>query len=328
VRALVTGINGFAGSHLACGLAEAGHEIFGLDATDRHPSILPPDITIGLADFSDPGAPLASYLSDFKPDTVFHLAGFSSPSLSRKEVLNCLKWNIIGTTAFLEAAAESVPAARIVVVTTAHFHDPASDGSITEESSMRALEPYSISKVCISNLCRFYNSQRNLKIIEARPTNHYGPGQQPGFVIPDFAKQVAEIAAGKAQPPIRVGNLDAARDFLYVADVVDAYIALAEKGKPGEAYCIGSGRPVQVSEILDILIDISGKSMDVEVDAGKLRPNEVPVVNVNSGKLRQDTGWQPATPLREGLKRTLDYWRACPKQFGSNLISLFFPPGT
>lgn len=328
MRALVTGINGFAGSHLACALAAAGHEVFGLDGTDKFNPILPRDIEIGIADFSAPNAPLASYLADFKTDTIFHLAGFSSPSLSRKETLNCLKWNIIGTAAFLEAAAESVPDARIVVVTTSHFHLPGPDGTITEESTMQGSEPYSISKICVSNLCRFYHSQRNLKIIEARPTNHYGPGQQPGFVIPDFAKQVAEITVGKAKSPIRVGNLDAARDFLYVADVADAYMALGEKGRPGEAYCIGSGQPVQISEILDMLIDISGKEMKVEVDTGKLRPNEVPVVKVTSEKLEKDTGWRPKIPLREGLKHTLEYWQSDPKPFGSGLIDLFLPPET
>jgi GDP-4-dehydro-6-deoxy-D-mannose reductase len=309
VRAFVTGINGFAGAHLASVLAAAGHDVRGISNRPEYRGTLPPDVPVYLADICD-RASLDPYLTEYQPELVCHLAGFASPGGSRLKVADCLSVNVLGTDNVFEAVASSVPGATVIAVTTAHFHAAAQGGLVTEESPMEARGPYTISKICAHHLCGFYHAQRGLKVIEARPTNHYGPGQQPGFVVADFAKQVAQIQAGLAEPPVRVGNLDVARDFLYVEDVARAYLALAQKGVPGEAYCIGSGQPVRIREILDMLIELSGMDIAVEVDAAKVRPDEVPVVTVSSGKILRDTGWQPTVELREGLALTLDYWRS------------------
>ena len=306
MRAFITGINGFAGSHLALSLAGAGWEIVGVSEKPEYRGLLPQDTPVYLADVCDTAA-LETNIREFAPTHIFHLAGFASPRLARTSPLKCLRVNAEGTASLLEASYAAAPDAKIVVATTSHLHVPGADGSVDENSPFQADNPYSISKLCASHFCRFY-SRKGLHVVEARPANHYGPGQQKGFVVADFASQVAAIMLGQAEPPIRVGNLDVSRDFLYVGDVARAYMSLAEKGKSGEAYSIGSGSPVLIREILDTLVELSGKEMVVESDEGKVRPGEHLSVSVSPGKIMRDTGWRPEISLRDGLSKTLDYW--------------------
>jgi GDP-4-dehydro-6-deoxy-D-mannose reductase len=289
-----------------------GYEVRGISNRPEYRGTLPPEVSVYLADIGD-RASLEPYLAEYRPEVVFHLAGFASPSQARQgtgRAAECLLVNALGTANLLEAVAAAVPRARVVAVTTTHIHSPAQEGTVTEESPMEGRDPYTISKICAHQFCKFYHRERGLNVIEARPTNHYGPGQQPDFVVADFARQAAEISLGRAGPLVRVGNLDVARDFLYVTDVAQAYLALAQKGVPGEAYCVGSDRPVRIREILEILLDLLGKDVKVEVDPNKMRAADVPVLAVKSDKLMRLTGWQPSTPLRQGLEHTLAYWRS------------------
>lgn len=307
MRAFITGINGFAGSHLASLAIEAGWAVQGVSERPEYRGMLPAEAPVFLADVRDRSS-LETYLAEFRPGVVFHLAGFASPGLSRLKPAECLSVNVLGTANILEAVVNAVPEALVIVVTTAHFHVPAADGRVDENSPMEARDPYTASKICAYHLCRYYYAERGLKIIEARPSNHFGPGQQTGYVIADFAGQIAGIAAGLADGPVRVGNLDVARDLLYVEDVARAYIALAEGGVPGEAYCVSSGRPAPIREILDTLIELSGCKIEIEIDPERVREGEQPVVSVSSEKIQHHTGWRPETSLRDGLARTLDYW--------------------
>ncbi len=308
MRAFVTGINGFAGAHLASALLDSGHEVLGVSEKPEERSLLPPEVPVYLTDVCDRSS-IESHLSEYRPDVIFHLAGFASPSESRFKPERCFSVNVLGTANLLESVAQTVPATRVIVTTTAHFHGVPENGIIDEGSLFEAKEPYSISKICAHYLCGYYHSGRGLNVVEVRPTNHYGPGQNPGFVVTDFARQVARIEAGMQDPAVRVGNLDVARDFLYVADVARAYIALAGEGRAGEAYCVGSGRAVRVGEVLETLIELSGREIEVGIDPGLLRKNEISSISVSSEKIRRDTNWEPATELRAGLELTLDYWR-------------------
>jgi GDP-4-dehydro-6-deoxy-D-mannose reductase len=308
VRAFITGVNGFAGAHLASALLNAGHDVLGISEKPQERSILPSDVPVLEADVCDQSS-VESRLADYEPDIVFHLAGFASPSESRPKSEQCFSVNVLGTANLLEAVARTVPGSRIVVATSAHFHRASDDGRIDEDSLFEAKEPYSTSKICAHYLCAYYHSGRGLDVVEARPTNHYGPGQKQGFVVADFASQVARIEAGARRGSVRVGNLDVFRDFLYAGDVAQAYMALAENGRTGQSYCVGSGRAVRVGDILEALADISGCEVEIEVDPGLVRKSETPRISVNSEKLHRDTGWQPATELNKGLELTLDYWR-------------------
>lgn len=308
MRAFITGINGFAGSHLAAALVNAGHEVWGVSERPEYRGMLPESVPVYLADIRSADS-LAQYIAEYEPTHIFHLAGFASPRKSRSEVADCLSINVLGCNNLLEAAAEKAPGARIVAVTSAHIHLPDKQGNVTEKSELDTGSPYAISKVCASHLCRYYYQQRGISVMEARPTNHFGPGQGEGFVVADFASQAARIACGIAEPPIRVGNLDVARDFLYVDDVAQAYIKIAETGVAGEAYCIGSGQPVKISEILEMLVDFSGTEARIETSQDLARPGEAPVISISSAKLNKDTGWKPQTTMEEGLSKTFDCWK-------------------
>jgi GDP-4-dehydro-6-deoxy-D-mannose reductase len=146
-------------------------------------------------------------------------------------------------------------------------------------------------------------------VLRVRAFNHFGPWQPPAFVIASFARQIALIEAGRAEPVVRVGNLEARRDFLAVQDVVRAYLALAEHGRAGGAYNVGSGVATAIGEILDSLIALAAVPIRVEIDQTLLRPLDVPIVHADTSRLRQDTGWAPALSVPAALAATLDYWR-------------------
>ena len=154
-----------------------------------------------------------------------------------------------------------------------------------------------------------YTISYKMPLIRVRPFNHIGIRQKTGFVVADFAKQIADIEKGKAQPIIKVGNLEAKRDFTDVRDMVKAYPLLLEKGQAGDVYNIGYGIAHKIQEILDILLSLSSVKITIEVDQTKLRPSDVPEIFCDNTKLTQATGWKPEFSLEQTLKEILDYWR-------------------
>jgi GDP-4-dehydro-6-deoxy-D-mannose reductase len=142
-----------------------------------------------------------------------------------------------------------------------------------------------------------------------RAFNHIGPRQSPFFVASSFAKQVAKIEAGLAAPTMRVGNLEARRDFTDVIDVMRAYALLVEQGDPGEAYNVGTGQAYSIQYLLEVLLDYSNVKIKIEQDPARMRPSDVPILYADNSKLRAKTGWAPTCTFKESLQRVLDYWR-------------------
>jgi GDP-4-dehydro-6-deoxy-D-mannose reductase len=149
-----------------------------------------------------------------------------------------------------------------------------------------------------------------LPVVEARPFNHIGPRQSLGFVVPDFASQLAAISHRQQEPVISVGNLQAQRDFTDVRDVAAAYVALAEKGQPGETYLICSGQPVAIEELLRQLIDLAGLEIEVVHDPARMRPSDVPCLYGSFARIEAHTGWRPRIPVRKSLADVLAEWLA------------------
>jgi GDP-4-dehydro-6-deoxy-D-mannose reductase len=174
---------------------------------------------------------------------------------------------------------------------------------------LEPINPYGVSKVVQDLLARQYHLSHGIDVIRARSFNHVGPRQSPLFVAANFARQVAEAEAGLREPVVRVGNLQAERDFTDVVDVVRAYALLMEKGRSGEAYNIGSGRPRSVQSLLDNLLELSSVQVRVEQDPARMRPSDAPVVYSDTTKLRAETGWEQTIPFKESLRRVLTYWR-------------------
>jgi GDP-4-dehydro-6-deoxy-D-mannose reductase len=166
-----------------------------------------------------------------------------------------------------------------------------------------------VSKVAQDFMGYQYFQSYGLKVVRTRAFNHTGPRRGDVFVTSNFAKQVASIEAGLQEPVIRVGNLDAIRDFTDVRDMVRAYWLAVEKGRPGEVYNIATGQGIHIHELLDKLIALSDAEVKIEVDPDRLRPSDVEILIGDSSKFRADTGWEPRIPFEQTLLDVLDYWR-------------------
>ncbi len=179
---------------------------------------------------------------------------------------------------------------------------------LTETSPMDFSSPYSVAKAAQENLVSMY-AKLGLESVIARPFNHIGPGQQPGYLVADLAKQIAELERGGGGT-LRVGNLSSRRDFTDVRDIVRAYVLLADSGKAGEAYNVCTGESRSGQEVLELLLGLSDATISVEQDPARMRPADIPELRGDATRIRADTGWRPQIPLEQTLSETLDYWRA------------------
>lgn len=311
-RALITGIAGFAGSHLAERLLDAGWEVAGLELPG-----VPRDNVAGLAgvrveeaDILDARATEGAVASA-APDVVFHLAAMSFVPAAEGAPRAALDVNAGGTLALLEACRRRAPGARVVVVSSSEIYGKVPPGGmpIGEDRAPAPANIYALSKLCAEEAARFYRRAHGTAAIILRPFNHIGPRQSPSFVSSSFARQIAEIEAGKREPVIDVGNLDAERDFTDVRDTVRAYALAAEKCAAGEAYNICSGRPRRIAELLELLLSLSTARIEVRTDPARLRKSDVPVFYGDGAKFAAATGWKAERPLEETLRDILDWWR-------------------
>jgi GDP-4-dehydro-6-deoxy-D-mannose reductase len=180
---------------------------------------------------------------------------------------------------------------------------------VAENTPMRPDSPYGVSKIAQDFLGLQYFLSHHLDVVRVRPSNHIGPRQNEQFVTSNFAKQIAEIEAGKREPVVHVGNLTARRDFTDVRDMMRAYVLALEYGEAGDVYCLGSEQPVSIQHALDVLLQASRVKIRVEEDNSRLRPSDTPVMYYDTRKFRAKTGWSPAISLEESLNAILDYWR-------------------
>lgn len=310
MRILITGATGFAGSHLTDQLLTAGHQLFALlhDATS-HQDLPEHENCAGVpGDILDP-ASLRQAVEAAQPDVIYHLAGQASPSQSWRNPALTLAINTGGTANILEAA-RAFGRPRVVVVTSAEIYGlvQAEQLPLTEETPPRPHHPYGISKQAAGQLVALYWQRYGLPAIEARPFNHIGPRQATGFVVPDFASQLAAIKLGRQKPTISVGNLSAERDFSDVRDVAAAYRALADAGQPGETYLICSGQPVPIHYILHTLVELAGVNVEIRYDPERMRPSDTPALFGSHAKISRQTGWRPQIHLRQSLADALEDW--------------------
>lgn len=314
MKALVTGITGFAGSHLAELLVSEGAEVFGTKRV-RSPldNLAEVRDKIHLVDceLTDAGA-VRALLEQVQPELVFHLAAQSYVLASWKYPAYTLFNNLGSELNILEAVRSLQLDARIHIAGSSEEYGKVEPRELplTEESPLRPLSPYGVSKVAQDLLGYQYFESYGLRVVRTRAFNHTGPRRGVVFATSNFARQIAEIEAGKREPVIKVGNLSAKRDFCDVRDVVRAYHLVCARGTPGEVYNICSGRAVTIEEMLNMLIEEARVKVKVEVDPERLRPSDVMVLQGDAGKVKRELGWEPTIPLARSLADLLDYWRA------------------
>lgn len=313
MRALITGIAGFAGSHLAEYLiAETNLEIWGV-VLQSEPDLdaFRSKVRVVHGDLRDPEV-TRLILAQAQPDYIFHLAGQAFVPVSWDDPWPTLETNIRTQVNILAAAAALDLDARILVVgsTDEYGRVRPEELPITEETPLRPDSPYGVSKIAQDMLGLQYHLSHGLNTVRVRPFNHIGPRQREQFVAPAFAKQIAEIEAGLRPPVVYVGNLDVRRDFTDVRDMVRAYWLILQHGHPGDVYNIGAGVAHSIRHLLDILLSMSHVPIRIEPDQARFRPSDVPVSVCDATKLRALTGWCPAIPLEQSLRDILEYWRA------------------
>lgn len=314
-RILITGCTGFVGGYLVeqCRNRYPQAELFGLSGHPTPLTVTPgmSDVKLLVAEITQPEA-VRQVVAQAQPDLVIHLAARSSVSASWQDPSGTLEVNAGGTIHLLEALRSEQLTPRIVLVGSGEQYGMVrpEDNPIREECPFRPANPYAASKAAQDLYGYQYFVAYRLPILRARPFNHFGPRQASTFVIANFARQIALIEAEKVEPVLSVGNLQARRDFLPVEDVVAAYLAIAEQGRPGEAYNIGSGQALSIRAILDFLLTFARTSIQLREDPARLRPVDVPLLEADTSRLRADTNWKPAVQFEFALQRTLDYWRS------------------
>lgn len=314
MRILITGITGFAGSHLAeYALAQPGVEVYGTVRTrSRLDNIVHLTDRVHLVDcdLRDPFA-VRRMIAEVKPDRVFHLAAQSFVPASWVAPEETFTTNVLSQINLLEAVRHECPGARIHVAGSSEEYGLVypEETPIHEDNPLRPLSPYGVSKVAQDLLGWQYHASYGLQIVRTRAFNHTGPRRGEAFATSSFCRQVAEIECGLAPPVLRCGNLDARRDLTDVRDTVRAYWLVLEAGEPGQVYNVASGRCVSMREVLDMILGHARCPVRVEVDPARLRPSDVPLLVGDASRLRERTGWGPTIPLERTLTDLLDYWR-------------------
>lgn len=309
MRVLVTGATGFAGSHLVEALCAQGDDVYALVRQSNGSQR--PSFTPIIGDLTSESS-LKTAVAQAQPDVIYHLAGQADVGLSWKKAAQTLTINTIGTINLLDAVVTNKLSPKIIAVTSGDIYGQQEPEAmpLTEASQPQAYHPYGVSKIATGQLLQIYHKRYQLDVIEARPFNHIGPNQNLGFVVPDFASQIAAIKLGQQARQLRVGNLKAKRDFTDVRDMVRAYIALAQHGRAGEVYLICSGQPVSIHYILNTLAELGGVDLEIEYDPQRMRPSDTPLLYGSAKKIFEHTGWRPEIHLRQSLQNVLDEWEA------------------
>jgi len=313
MKALITGISGFAGSYLTEFLLDKDYKVFGTfydKSTFSNLNGFIKRIKLYQCDIRNYNN-LKEIIEKVKPDEIYHLAAISFVPNSLKNPKLTFDTNLYGTLNLYQAVIEQKINPKILFVGSADEYGIVNEDDlpIKENFPLRPMNPYSISKASTDYLSYFYFKNYHLNIIRVRPFNHIGARQSPEFVCSSFAKQIAEIEKGLKEPIIKVGNLEAKRNFTNVRDMVRAYWYAVQKGETGEVYNICSEKVIQIKELLNNLLELSSKKIEIMKDSQRMRPSDNPILQGDSSKFRGRCGWKVEIPLDKTLKDILEYWR-------------------
>jgi GDP-4-dehydro-6-deoxy-D-mannose reductase len=302
---LVTGATGFAGSHLVHELLTAEPAVAawshrGGRAAGRDD----PRVRWTVIDLLDREA-VARALAELRPSAIYHCAGIAHVGESWSAPERALRVNVLGTHHVLEGAREGGLECPVLVTGSALVYRPSTE-AVAEDHPIGPSDPYGVSKLA-QEMLAFRADFTPVFVV--RPFNHAGPRQSPTYVTSSFARQIAEVEAGLREPVLSVGNLDSRRDITDVRDTVRAYRMVVQRGSPSRPYNVCSGQAYRVGDLLDALVRLSRASIDVKVDASRLRPSDNPVIAGDRSRIAAEAGWTPQIPIERTLDDLLDYWR-------------------
>jgi GDP-4-dehydro-6-deoxy-D-mannose reductase len=302
---LVTGAAGFAGSHLVDLLIQEGRTVVAWHRSGGG-TLGVPGATWAEVDMLDRSA-VRDGLASARPSTIYHCAGAAHVGRSWLSTEGTLAVNVLGTHHLVEGLRETGIEARVLIPSSAMVYAGA-DAALTEDAPLRPSSPYALSKLAQEMAAG--DTPGGPHAVIARAFNHVGPRQDPWFVASGFARRIADIEAGRWAPEIAVGNLDSRRDLTDVRDTVRAYTAVAERGVPGRAYNVCSGRAVIIRDLLDMMLARARVEIRVKIDPSRYRPNDLPLVLGDPTRIRTELGWTPRIPLEQTIDDLLGFWRA------------------
>ncbi|HAZ22353.1 MAG TPA: GDP-mannose 4,6-dehydratase [Firmicutes bacterium] len=312
-KALITGITGFVGSHLAeLLLGTDNWEVYGTVRwrSKRENIEHLSEIKLVECELRD-SVSVERTILQVQPDYIFHLAAQSFVPTSWNAPSDTLSNNILGQLNILEAVRRAGIQPKIMVACSSEEYGLVmpDETPITEDNPLRPLSPYGVSKVAQDLLGYQYFRSYGMQIVRTRAFNHTGPRRGHVFVCSDFAKQIAEIEKGLHAPIIFTGNLEAQRDFTDVRDMVRGYLLALEQGEPGEVYQLCSGKALAISELLSLLLSMTDVAIEIRQDPARLRPSDVPILLGSYAKFHKQTGWEPQIPFKQTMADLLNYWR-------------------
>ncbi len=307
--ALVTGSEGFIGSHLVRFLQAKGWSVVGTylsglsDAREKLPRM--EFIQCDLRN----GQRMTRLLNEVGATHVFHLGAQSLPTVSWADPVGTFESNVMGSLHLMEAVRHMKRTPVIVSACSSaeYGHVPASAIPVVEEQPLHPLHPYGISKVCLDLLAREYFLDYQVPAVNLRLFNTTGPGKK-NDAPSDFVRQLVKIRKGLQLPVIEVGNLKPRRAFLDVNDTVRGFYLAALKGKRGESYNLCAARTYQIGELLKMMIQLSGVKLEVQQVEHLMRPSDEKVIFGRTDKFRKDTGWKPLRTIEQTLNSMLEYW--------------------
>ncbi|HZT95492.1 MAG TPA: GDP-mannose 4,6-dehydratase [Chloroflexota bacterium] len=306
---LITGSSGFVGGFLANLYADAGWDVHGTVRNDTASGVLQ-RITLHHLDLEDTGA-VRELIGVCRPMVVHHLAAQSSVRVSAAQPLATLISNLVMQRHILDAVAASAYGTRVVVVGSADEYGcvKRAENPVSEDQPLLPVSAYGLSKVGQDLMGYEFFAAHALPVVRVRPFLQIGPRRPDRFAAGSFARQVAEIEAGRREPRIDVGNIDQVRDMCDVRDVARAMRLAAESGQAGAVYNIASGEGHTHRELIRLMLEMAGVQAEIHEDRSRRRPVEPEVIIGDSSRLRADTGWSPAIDFRTSVRDTLEYWR-------------------
>lgn len=298
-KLLLIGGNGFVGRHVAslaegCEVVSSGREC---DVSDQ--------------------ASVAELIGKVKPDRVVHLAAITTLAESFGNPRRAIDVNFGGVFNVLSALQEAGFKGDMLFVSSSEVYGPLPESAlpIAEEWVLKPTSPYAVGKMAAEALCHQWSLNAAFRIVVARPFNHIGPGQSERFSISNFARRIAMIGEGLAEPVLEVGDIDTTRDFTDVRDVARAYMLLLEQGKSGEVYNVCSGQDRSIRSLIVRMCEIAGVEAEIRADPSRMRPNEQRRVCGDHSELTLATGWEPEIAIDRTLSDILEEWSMrCRKQ--------------